>query len=88
MIELTEPLLRALDAQQGQPLRLVDPRTNTAYLLVRADLFEQIQYADDEDEISGIDVGALINEVMREDDENDPLLEGYQKDRGPHDPPR
>jgi uncharacterized protein (DUF433 family) len=34
-------------------------------------------YADDEDEFSGIDVGALIAEAMREDDENDPLLESY-----------
>jgi hypothetical protein len=88
MIELTEPLLRALDAQHGQPLRLVDPRTNVAYLLVRADVFERTQYADDEDEFSGIDVGALIDEAMREDDEDDPLLESYQEHQGPHDPPR
>jgi hypothetical protein len=88
MIELTEPLLKALDARQGQPLRLVDPRTNTAYLLVRAELFERIEDPDDEDDLTGLDVGALIAEAMREDDQNDPLLESYQEHQGPHDAPR
>ncbi len=77
MIELTEALLKALDESQGQPLQLVDPRTNVAYLLVRADLFERIHYA--EDDVDSIDVGALIAEAMREYDEDDPLLESYPK---------
>jgi hypothetical protein len=88
MIELTESLLKALDAQRGQPLRLVDPRTNIVYLLVRADLFERIEYAEDEDDLTGVDVGALIAEALRGDDENDPLLESYQEHQGPHDPTR
>lgn len=72
MMELPEPLRRALDEQQGRPLQLVDPRTNVTYLLVRAE--------EDEDDLKGIDVGRLIAEAMREDDENDPLLESYQED--------
>ncbi len=43
---------------------------------------------EDEEEIDGIDVGALIADAMREDDENDPLLESYQKYRGSDDPTR
>jgi hypothetical protein len=35
----------------------------------------------DEAGLDGIDVGALIADAMREDDENDPLLESYQKYR-------
>jgi len=35
---------------------------------------------DDEDDLEGIDVGALIAEIMCEDDRDDPLLESYQKD--------
>jgi hypothetical protein len=77
MIELTDVLLKALDESNGRPLQLVDARTNVPYLLVRADLFERIQYA--EDNWDGVDVGALIAEAMREDHENDPLLESYQK---------
>jgi hypothetical protein len=77
MIELTEALLKALDESQGQPLQLVDPRTNVAYLQVRADLFERIHY--EEDDLDSIDVGTFIAEAMREYDEDGPLLESYPK---------
>jgi hypothetical protein len=80
MIELTEAMLKVLDEQGGQPLRLVDPRSGMTYLLVRADLFERMQ--NDEDEFDGIDVGKLVAEAMREDDEGDPHLEKYQQDYG------
>lgn len=80
MIELTEAMLKALDEQGGQPLRLVDSRSGTTYLLVRADLFERMQ--DGEDELAGIDVGKLVADAMREDDEGDPHLETYQKEYG------
>jgi hypothetical protein len=73
---LTEAILKTLEEQGGQPLRLVDPHSGTIYLLVRADLFDRMQ--DGEDEFDGIDVGALIAGAMREDDENDSFLESYQ----------
>jgi hypothetical protein len=87
MTELTEPILKALDERGEQPLQLVDPRSGVAYLLVRADLFERMEFKED-DSFDGIDVGALIAQVMREDDENDPFLESYQKYRGTDDPAR
>jgi len=80
MIELTKSMLEALDEQGGQPLRLVDPRSRMTYLLVRADLFERLEGG--EDELAGVDVGKLITEAMREDDESDPHLEQYQNDHG------
>jgi hypothetical protein len=79
MLELPEVLAKALDAQHGQSLPLHDPRTNKVYLLVPADLFERIQYAEDDEGLDSRQVAQLIAEAMREDDENDPLLEGYQK---------
>jgi hypothetical protein len=81
MIELTEAMLKALEEHGGQPLRLVDPRSGMTYLLVRADLFERMQ--DGEDVFDGIDVGKLIADAMREDDEGDPHLEKYQNELGP-----
>ena len=42
MIELTEQQQQALDAA-AQPPRVLDPRTNTAYVLVRADVYERVQ---------------------------------------------
>jgi hypothetical protein len=40
MTPLTPEQQLALDAADGQPPRLVDPRTGTAYVLVRADFYE------------------------------------------------
>jgi hypothetical protein len=77
MIELTDVLLKALDESKGQLLQLVDPRTKATYLLVHTDLLKRFQSS--EDDWDGVDVGALIAKAMREDDENDPLLESYQK---------
>jgi hypothetical protein len=79
MIELPEPLLKALDEQPGHPPRFVDPRTKQSYVLVPAEWYERLKTALQEDDLDGIDVGRLIDEAMREDDENDPWLDSYQK---------
>jgi hypothetical protein len=41
MIELTAQQQQTLDAAE-QPPQVLDPRTNTAYVLVRADVYERI----------------------------------------------
>ena len=41
-IELTEQQLHSLDTESPAP-QVVDPRTNTTYVLVRADLFERMK---------------------------------------------
>jgi hypothetical protein len=83
MIELPQSLQQALDQQRGQPLPLVDPRTNIQYLLVRADLFERIEYAEQEPDLDKVNVGELIARVMREEDEGDPSLHAYQEEKKP-----
>jgi len=50
----------------------VDPASNVEYVLMRADLYERLCAA------SAADSAALMNEVMAEDDANDPYLESYQ----------
>ena len=42
MIELSEPLQQAV-AQQPEPVQVIDPRTNTRYVLVKAEVFEHLQ---------------------------------------------
>ena len=42
MIELREDQLRALDGADGPPVA-VDPRTGQEYLLVRREVYEQVQ---------------------------------------------
>ena len=47
MYPLSESLQKALDLHPGEPLRLVDPRTETAYLLVRADEYSAAGHGQD-----------------------------------------
>jgi hypothetical protein len=42
-IELTEQQRQALAKESESPPRVIDRATNTAYVLVRADLYERIQ---------------------------------------------
>ncbi len=51
-IPLTEPLQQALDEQPGEPLRLVDPRTQAAYVLIRADLYERVRALVEEEDLT------------------------------------
>ena len=83
MMELPTALQQALDERRGQPLSLTDPRTGRIYLLVPADVFERIDYAEDEPILSSLEVGLLIARNMKEDDEDDPTLESYQRDERP-----
>lgn len=72
MIELTEEQRQEL----ANPEPMVrDPQTKETYALVRADVYERLKAFLDELP----DGGPLINEVMAEDDANDPLLESYQR---------
>ncbi len=42
-VPLTEPLQLAIDERPGEPLRLVDHRTQTAYVLLREDIYERVR---------------------------------------------
>jgi hypothetical protein len=44
-IELNEALQQALDAEKGDPLRLVDPRTKEVYVLLRAEEYDRWRQA-------------------------------------------
>jgi hypothetical protein len=49
-IELTEVQQQALDKELDLPPRLIDPRTNEAYVLVRAEDYENIRELWEEDQ--------------------------------------
>jgi hypothetical protein len=80
MITLTEQEQQALDTSE-EPLRLIDPRTNAAYVLLRADLYERLQ-AILADDIDMRQVAVLVERAMRDDDANDPTLAFYQEKYG------
>lgn len=81
MIELTQEQRQAVKSEE--PPRLVDPDTNETYVLIKAEVYERVRrLLEDEDGLDMRQVGILIEEAMREDDANDPLLESYQHYRG------
>jgi hypothetical protein len=77
---LTPDLAKAVAAAKGQPVRLTDPESNQDYVLIKAEIFDRFRQllSEDEEGLTMRQVGLLIHEAMREDDENDPLLESYQ----------
>jgi hypothetical protein len=79
MLELTEEQRQA--AQGKEPPRLVDPHTGEAYVLLRAAAYDRLRALLNDDMPGMEEVALLVEEAMREDDANDPLLESYQKYR-------
>jgi hypothetical protein len=47
MIELTEELRKAVREQSGTPVRLVDPSTGDAFVLLRAEDYDRLSEYDD-----------------------------------------
>lgn len=81
MLELTQEQQQALDTAP-EP-RLIDPRTQTIYVLVRADVCERLRglLAEGED-LDMRQVAVLVERAMREEDADDPTLEFYQRKYG------
>jgi hypothetical protein len=62
-INLPETLLQAVEAQPNEPIRVVDPRTNAEYVLIRADVYDRMG------KLVGVDPSdayPLIDETFRE----------------------
>ena len=80
MLQLTDEQRRELGERASQPTRVVDPVTGCEYVLLPAEVYAGLLGLDD----AGLDmkqVALLIDQNMREEDANDPLLESYQKER-------
>ncbi|HLZ09576.1 MAG TPA: hypothetical protein VKT80_13360 [Chloroflexota bacterium] len=79
MPQLTDELRREVRAAGDTPLRLTDPETLREYVLVRADVFDRLRgFLYDDGEYDPRVGAALMNEIMAEDDKDDPYLESYQ----------
>lgn len=76
-MNLTEEQVRAV--KNGESVRL-DPDIGTECVILRADIFDRVKALLD-DNVSFEQVGILVNDAMKEDDFNDPLLDSYQKYR-------
>ena len=78
MTTLTPELRQAIEQAGDAPARVIDPETNTAYVLLRADLYERYKALFEEDDHDVREMYPNIDKVMAEDDANDPALESYQ----------
>ncbi len=65
-VELTEEQRRALEARPEEPLRLIDPRTKQAYVLLRAGMYDRMR-ATLADEVPAADVYPLLAELHPDD---------------------
>jgi hypothetical protein len=75
MIELTPQQRQELGA--AEPVA-IDPVTRDTYVLVRKEVYDRLKALLALDEYDPDEGAALVNEVMAEDDANDPLLDSYQ----------
>lgn len=82
MNAMSPELRQVIDEAHGAPVRILDEVTKTEYVIVRADVFEQIkENSYDDSEFSPQEAYPLVDQVMAEDDAGDPTLESYQKYR-------
>ena len=65
-IELTDQQQHAVDALGEKPARLVDPRTNAAYVLLPAEIYESVrEILDDEKQQKALRSVGLRNAIGR-----------------------
>ena len=75
MFELTE--LQRQELNTPEPVA-IDPQTNETYVLVRQRVYERLKSLLTLDDFDPDEGAADINEIMAQDDANDPLLDSYQ----------
>jgi hypothetical protein len=75
VIELTEQQRQELSSPE--PVA-IDPETGQAYVLVRKETYDRLKALLALDDYDPDEGAAYVNEVMAEDDANDPLLESCQ----------
>ncbi len=65
ILKLTDEQRQALEAHPEVPVQLVDERTNTLYVLLRADLYERLQALPKEDDDLSETYPAQMESAMR-----------------------
>lgn len=76
MLELTEQQRQELNSPEP---RAIDPQTGETYVLIRQSAYERLKSLLALDDYDPDESAAEINEIMAQDDANDPLLDSYQQ---------
>ncbi len=78
--KLSDEIRLALEQQGGIPVHLVDATTNEGYVIMRAEQYEKVRivFEREDHDFDPREAYPFVDEVMQEDDANDPTLESYQ----------
>jgi len=79
MIELTTEQTEDMARAGNVAVRVRHPETREVFVLIRESAFESLKGLIDGSDYNPGEGAAWINEIMAEDDADDPLLESYQK---------
>jgi len=77
MAELTTEQRKLLQQSGGQPVRLIDPDTNQQYILVHAEVYDQLWsvHAD----LDPRDLYPALHRALRDEGWDDPKLDEYNR---------
>ena len=75
MATITPEIKQAIAQAGDAPVSLIDPETETAYILVRADVFEQMRARCEDFDVR--DFYPIMNEVAAREGWNDPAMDIY-----------
>ena len=78
--KLPDELRLVLEQDGATPVHVVDAATNTCYVILRADQYEKVKavFERDDQDFDAREAYPFVDEVMREDDADDPALKSYQ----------
>jgi hypothetical protein len=78
--KLSDELRLTLEQEGCTPVHLVDSTTNTGYMIMRADQYEKVKsvFEREDRDFEPSEAYPFVDEVMQEDDANDPTLESDQ----------
>lgn len=80
MIKLTKELQEAIQNSNGQPIRLTDPRTHLEYVVLPAEIFDQVQHVfSDANPLTIEEQRALLVQVGLSVGWDDPKMDAYNE---------
>ena len=80
--KLSDDLRKALEQGGDAPVHLFDATTNAGYVIMCADQYEKVKavFEREDNDFDPSVAYPFVDEVMKEDDANDPSLESYQRE--------
>lgn len=79
MVNLTESQRQVLEAQAGQPVPVLDERTQKVYYLISAEQFEQVRTLFTDEPFSPRELYPLTAKTAAEAGWNDPRMDAYDR---------